>query len=680
MPASCGSDKDHREEDAGIASRPLSVEPIDGHASAAHNLPLSPCADIEPNTLKSLIVPIKVEEQALPLSSVQQNFDNTDEVLSGSTVGENVAGDAEHYGPWQCEYSDQIPTLGRDGIGYPGRSTSDQEVRLPQEPASFQNTDHIHITSMDRSMLELARDNFQQSLTNRSHDETDMQSQNNEDEVLYGSSSDRSSPMVIDSDDEKQDEAGTAEFEKIKRAFRLKQKRGVAGFKDQVEFQRAKAAERQRQTLKAERKRAAEEVQLREDESEHSEKSEGLFVTDEDNAVNRPSKSPRASPIEPPKKRRKSKISQKSLAESMELGRGNTQRVAAKRAGKNQSRRGGTGCRGGRRSATTAKRGGGSNKKTARGSFRPQMANVDSLMRNDIIGDARANRDRDSQAIFSASNRKAALAELIASVPEDQRKPHGATKKALDEACRKFTSGGSRSVKPDGGKWRLKGMRNSLMHHQLLGASWMRERETSNTKPRGGLVADTMGFGKTIMCLANILDGRPPRESPDQTTLVVCPSPLCTQWLQEAQKHVEKGRLGRIMLYRSGSRVVTDDPVETLSGCGIIITTYHEVLRSYPRIEVPSELETQEARDQFYREQFEEKKGPLHRINFHRIVLDEATVIKNHCSKITVACLGLAGKYRWIVSGTPIHNKVEELYPYFKFAKFPFVNSFDEFK
>jgi SNF2 family DNA or RNA helicase len=57
----------------------------------------------------------------------------------------------------------------------------------------------------------------------------------------------------------------------------------------------------------------------------------------------------------------------------------------------------------------------------------------------------------------------------------------------------------------------------------------------------------------------------------------------------------------------------------------------------------------------------------LHGYHFRRIVLDEATVIKDYRSQTSIACRALRGTHRWLLTGTPIVDKVEEVYPYFKF-------------
>lgn len=61
-------------------------------------------------------------------------------------------------------------------------------------------------------------------------------------------------------------------------------------------------------------------------------------------------------------------------------------------------------------------------------------------------------------------------------------------------------------------------------------------------------------------------------------------------------------------------------------------------------------------------------------------MLDEAQAIKNHLSRTSIACRALMADHRWALSGTPIQNSLDELYPYFKFLGVPHTGSFKIFK
>ena len=104
------------------------------------------------------------------------------------------------------------------------------------------------------------------------------------------------------------------------------------------------------------------------------------------------------------------------------------------------------------------------------------------------------------------------------------------------------------------------------------------------------------------MTICNIVDGCPKAGAKNRTTLVVCPSSLCNQWLDEFKTHVELKALGEVMVYRSGSRVQSSDPIKTLTNCSVVITTYHEVMRNYPKCEPPKHLVLEERRQQWWSE------------------------------------------------------------------------------
>jgi len=53
----------------------------------------------------------------------------------------------------------------------------------------------------------------------------------------------------------------------------------------------------------------------------------------------------------------------------------------------------------------------------------------------------------------------------------------------------------------------------------------------------------------------------------------------------------------------------------------------------------------------------------LHQINWFRIILDEADKIKNKNTDATRAVMDLSGIMKWVLTGTPIQNKVEDFFP-----------------
>lgn len=69
--------------------------------------------------------------------------------------------------------------------------------------------------------------------------------------------------------------------------------------------------------------------------------------------------------------------------------------------------------------------------------------------------------------------------------------------------------------------------------------------------------------------------------------------------------------------------------------------------------------------------------GALFGVKWNRIILDEAHIIRNHKTAISVACSDLRGKYRWVLTGTPICNKEMDVFALLRFLK---VRPFDDYQ
>jgi len=102
---------------------------------------------------------------------------------------------------------------------------------------------------------------------------------------------------------------------------------------------------------------------------------------------------------------------------------------------------------------------------------------------------------------FKARDKTNALKELLASLPVDtDQKQARDDMNILRSATMNFDGKGS--VRSDqSGNWMVKGMTTSLRNYQVLGSAFMRRRENALEEPRGGLMADQMGLGKTLMML-----------------------------------------------------------------------------------------------------------------------------------------------------------------------------------
>jgi SNF2 family DNA or RNA helicase len=188
---------------------------------------------------------------------------------------------------------------------------------------------------------------------------------------------------------------------------------------------------------------------------------------------------------------------------------------------------------------------------------------------------------------------------------------------------------------------------------------------------------------------------------PAAGTLVVCPTSVLRQWAQEIHDKVTAAADLTVLIYHGGNR--TKDPRE-LAKYDLVLSTYSIVSMEVPKQPVPDGKEKDEdKRDAFdygfvpfakpKKEKAEKAKkgksksqerltegrndssvpsdaGPLARVAWFRVVLDEAQSIKNCRTQVARATWGLRAKRRWCLSGTPIQNSVDDLFSYFRFLRY----------
>jgi DNA repair protein RAD5 len=199
----------------------------------------------------------------------------------------------------------------------------------------------------------------------------------------------------------------------------------------------------------------------------------------------------------------------------------------------------------------------------------------------------------------------------------------------------------------------------------------------------GGILADEMGLGKTIQMLALIHTHRPeatarpkpaglmtqrfssaPPAAP-RTTLVVAPMSLLSQWHSEAEKASKEGTL-RAMVYYGSDKLANLRAVCCENGAlapDVIITSYGVVLSEFSQLGNGARRAT-------------DSVGGLFSVRFFRVILDEAHNIKNRQSKTARACYEIAADHRWLLTGTPIVNRLEDLFSLVRFLKVEPWNNF----
>jgi SNF2 family DNA or RNA helicase len=170
--------------------------------------------------------------------------------------------------------------------------------------------------------------------------------------------------------------------------------------------------------------------------------------------------------------------------------------------------------------------------------------------------------------------------------------------------------------------------------HQLQGVKWCLYHELvqePNAGVRGGIIADEMGLGKTILMIACI------RHNFKARTLIVLPPALLTQWVAVFQRF-----LGHTpFVYRgSEAKKIT---VDQLLKKPIVITTYGMIT---PRT-------NKRTMDLTY--------SKLHQIQWSRVIYDEAHHARNSKTKVHLGACSLKADISWMVTGTPINNRLADL-------------------
>src|SRR5210317_91397 len=153
--------------------------------------------------------------------------------------------------------------------------------------------------------------------------------------------------------------------------------------------------------------------------------------------------------------------------------------------------------------------------------------------------------------------------------------------------------------------------------YQREGVLWMLTMESQTSGPKGGFLCDEMGLGKTVQIVSTMLG------NPKGRTLIVVPKSIITQWVEEVTRFAPHLTIS-----------VFDGPKRRIEDADVTLAPY-------------SLLSTHE-------------KSPLHMVQWDRVVLDEAHEIRNKKSKLFKSVCRLQTQIKWIVTGTPVFNSMED--------------------
>ncbi|HYE03594.1 MAG TPA: DEAD/DEAH box helicase [Phycisphaerales bacterium] len=191
------------------------------------------------------------------------------------------------------------------------------------------------------------------------------------------------------------------------------------------------------------------------------------------------------------------------------------------------------------------------------------------------------------------------------------------------------------------------GFIGSLRPYQLRGLSWLVFLDRFGL---GACLADDMGLGKTIQLLALLAYEREHGAQPPGPTLLVVPMSVLGNWVHETARFTPTLR---VLVHHGPERVQGEGLARAAAAHDIVLTTYALAHRD---------------RDQ------------LQAVPWQRVVLDEAQNIKNPGAKQSQAIRSIEAGRRVALTGTPVENRLAELWSILDFLNPGYLGTFGEFR
>lgn len=192
-------------------------------------------------------------------------------------------------------------------------------------------------------------------------------------------------------------------------------------------------------------------------------------------------------------------------------------------------------------------------------------------------------------------------------------------------------------------------LKATLRPYQRDGAAWLRFLTELGL---GACLADDMGLGKTIQVLALLLQQR---QSVPEPSLLVVPASLLGNWRSEAQRFAPALRMAFLHPSEADAEIlarIEKNPQKELAKVDLAITTYSMLSR----------------------------QAWLGDVSWRLLILDEAQAIKNPGTRQTQAVKKLPAAARVALTGTPIENRLGDLWSLFDFLNPGLLGSAKAFK
>jgi len=193
------------------------------------------------------------------------------------------------------------------------------------------------------------------------------------------------------------------------------------------------------------------------------------------------------------------------------------------------------------------------------------------------------------------------------------------------------------------------GLRAELRSYQQEGYAWLSFLRQFGL---GACLADDMGLGKTVQLIAYLLHIQESAAGPERPmpSLIVCPTSVLGNWQKEISRFAPSLK---VMLHYGSKRLSGEEFTEAARQADVVLT-------SYATCSLDQET--------------------LQEVTWTSISLDEAQNIKNAQTKQSLVVRSLPARHRIALTGTPIENRLSELWSLYDFINPGYLGSSREFQ
>ncbi len=196
------------------------------------------------------------------------------------------------------------------------------------------------------------------------------------------------------------------------------------------------------------------------------------------------------------------------------------------------------------------------------------------------------------------------------------------------------------------------GFQGQLRVYQQQGLSWLATQEALGLNP---CLADDMGLGKTIQVIALLLHERtqltPEQQATLAPTLLIAPTSVLSNWQKELEKFAPQLRS---LIHHGSDRADKPKIFKEAAAVNDVVITSFTIARKDSLL--------------------------LKQQHWHRIVVDEAQNIKNPKSAQAKAIYALDAPHRIAMTGTPIENRLMDMWSLFHFLTPGYLGNATQFK